>query len=70
MASRRPSWLGWVVVGRWREGAEGASVLGPDSSGSGRGGQFLKERAQVGPPGEGRSGICTQRGTAEGWGFT
>lgn len=40
----QPSWLGWVVAGRWREGAEGASVLGPDSSGSGRGGQFLKER--------------------------
>lgn len=42
-----------------REGAEGASVLGPDFSGSGRGGQLLKESAQVGPRGRGRSGIST-----------
>lgn len=38
------SWLGWVVAGRWGEGAEGTGVLGPDFSGSGRGGQFLKGR--------------------------
>lgn len=44
-----PSWLGWVVEGRWRERAEGESVLGPDFSGCGRGGQLLKGRAQVGP---------------------
>ena len=45
-----PSWLGWVVAGQWGEGAEGAGVLGPDFSGSGRGGQFLKGRARDGPP--------------------
>ena len=31
----QPSWLGWVVAGQWREGAEGTSILGPDFSGRG-----------------------------------
>ena len=36
------SWLGWVVAGWWREGAEGESVLGPNFPGSRRGGAGLE----------------------------